>query len=88
MAGRPCTVCLVCVRPGSTGPAGYLPTGVVSRWQDTGRVRAELWERHESAHVGAGGDPGTEAGPDIVLPPDGACAATVREIATAQERNT
>ena len=31
-------------RPGVTAPAGYSFTGVVSRWPDTGRVRAELWE--------------------------------------------
>ena len=32
------------LRPGVTAPAGYSFTGVVSRWPDTGRVRAELWE--------------------------------------------
>ncbi len=30
--------------PGRPAPVGYRFSGVVSRWQDTGRVRAELWE--------------------------------------------
>ena len=32
------------LRPGAAAPAGYHRSGVVSRWPDTGRVRAELWE--------------------------------------------
>ena len=35
------------LRPGAVPPVGYRPTGVVSLWPDTGRVRAELWERSE-----------------------------------------
>ena len=37
----------VWVRPGDAAPAGYRFSGVVSRRPDTGRVRAELWERSE-----------------------------------------
>lgn len=33
--------------PGQPPPPGYSPTGVVSRWPHTGRVRAELWGRAE-----------------------------------------
>lgn len=40
---RPC-VLLLWVLPGRTAPPGYTFTGVVSRWPDTGAVRAELWE--------------------------------------------
>ncbi len=29
--------------PGAAAPDGYRRTGVVSRWQDTGVVRSELW---------------------------------------------
>ena len=35
------------LRPGAAPPAGYTFAGVVSRWPDTGKVRAELWERAE-----------------------------------------
>lgn len=37
----------VWVRPGDKPPAGFTFTGTVSRWQDTGAVRAELWEKSE-----------------------------------------
>ena len=35
---------LLWLRPGAAAPAGYRFSGVVSRWPDTGKVRAELWE--------------------------------------------
>ena len=35
------------LRPGVVAPPGYSFSGVVSVWPDTGRVRAELWERAE-----------------------------------------
>lgn len=68
MAGRPCTV-LLWVRPGQAAPDGYQPTGVVSRWQDTGQIRAELWERHGVAHVALCGHGGNQAEPIHVLEP-------------------
>lgn len=34
-------------RPGDSRPVGWTFTGCVSVWPDTGRVRAELWERAE-----------------------------------------
>ena len=37
----------VWVRPGRVPPEGFVFTGVVSVWPDTGEVRAELWERGE-----------------------------------------
>ena len=37
----------VWVRIGDRPPVGFVYSGVVSRWPDTGRVRAELWERAE-----------------------------------------
>jgi hypothetical protein len=74
MAGRPCTV-LLWVRPGQAAPPGYYRTGVVSRWPHTGRVRATLWERQESAHVGPCGAAATESARYVVMPPDGGCVA-------------
>lgn len=35
------------LRPGDARPAGWVFTGCVSTWPDTGKVRAELWERSE-----------------------------------------
>lgn len=35
------------VPTGKRPPVGYVYSGVVSRWPDTGAVRAELWERSE-----------------------------------------
>ena len=35
------------VRMGARPPEGYVFSGVVSCWPDTGAVRAELWERSE-----------------------------------------
>lgn len=32
------------LRPGAVPPPGYHATDVVSRWPDTGRVRAVLYE--------------------------------------------
>ena len=37
--------------PDVPAPAGYVDTGVVSRWQDTGRIRARLWEAALSGDV-------------------------------------
>lgn len=34
-------------RPGAPREAGWTFTGIVSTWPDTGKVRAELWERPE-----------------------------------------
>lgn len=41
------TTLYVWVPMGSRPPVGYVYSGVVSVWPDTGRVRAELWERSE-----------------------------------------
>ena len=41
------TTLYVWVRMGARPPVGYVYAGVVSVWPDTGRVRAELWERSE-----------------------------------------
>lgn len=41
------TLYLLWLLPGRPAPPGYVPTGVVSVWPDTGRVRGELWERSE-----------------------------------------
>ncbi len=39
------TFLLLWLFPGQTPPKGYVWTGVVSRWPDTGEVRSRLYER-------------------------------------------
>lgn len=86
---RPCTVCLLWVRPGSPAPEGYSPTGAVSRWQDTGAVRAELWQKADPFDdVGASGEQAALGEPVAVPDADRFLAASGRDITTAQERNT
>jgi len=41
------TTIYIWVRPGDKPPAGFTFDGYVSRWQDTGAIRAELWKRAE-----------------------------------------
>jgi len=41
------TTIYVWVRMGDRPPEGFVFSGVVSVWQDTGKVRAELWEKSE-----------------------------------------
>lgn len=61
---------LLWVRPGQPAPAGYRPTGIVSLWQHTGRVRTELWEAPLSGDVCPCGDPGAIPEGTVVPAPE------------------
>lgn len=73
---------------GHIAPAGYLPAGVVSRWQDTGAIRAELWmmaDPFDDVRPGAAQPPRDE--PTGAPNAERLLAASGRKFSAIKERN-